>query len=798
LVATAFGQGADRLNEGVATAVARAALLDLRLSRVPTADDFVLAGAVLDRALQATPDDADLLRRRVEMAWNAGDQATYLEATERLVRADPTDSVSVMRLVAARVARLQTMEDRLAAYERLLGPGGAALDPAVRSRLAVDAALLLRERGDDAGHARRILDALELDPTNKEAAYLALRFFDERDDNPERRLDLLRTLLMADPVDPQILLELGRFLLGAGAGEQGLRFFELGDRFLKIGGVAGEATEAELMFAEWRARGPARIVERLNDIVRAQRYREKIELEMRERYSVPGPRPEPQFLTPAAEQIRMSAAAQMGDTETFRSSFADLSAAVEQRFRQIMEPAGLPPHVKISDLVAALRPLILELQVFRLWLGVDTDKVDADLQKYRELLPPRMSVPYRMYEGWRLLREGDALGALAIFSTEQAVGPWEIGHVEALLALGRVEEAARRMERMARTDPTSLGGVWAAWKREQLGLVTEKERELAARLTDLARSIPSWLDDMIRNPRQAVTLTATPVNDSPTVLEPARLRIRLRNSSPMPLSLGSDRSISTRYLLAPRYTTAGIGLPYDPEPEVVELLGRLRLMPGDTAEAVVWADAGLSGWASWLACAQAQTIRWRVMQGFVATSFAFEPGPWCVDVETRTVQRPRLGVAAMPIDDLVEHVTRVRGEALGEALVAALAAVGSPANTTPRDAVERLASRLSVLYPAWDADERALALAILPNAAMSPAMSAFDAVAADERDPGLVPLAIITRMGDPEHRRLKELADGGDPRLARLAGIQSERLRGGRMTLASRGPAGERTPASRR
>ena len=53
---------------------------------------------------------------------------------------DPSDTVAQLRLISARIGQFQTAEERLAAYERFTGPEGKGLDPAIRSRLALDAA----------------------------------------------------------------------------------------------------------------------------------------------------------------------------------------------------------------------------------------------------------------------------------------------------------------------------------------------------------------------------------------------------------------------------------------------------------------------------------------------------------------------------------------------------------------------------------------------------------------------------------------------------------------------------------
>src|SRR6185369_17723106 len=135
------------------------------------------------------------------------DQDALLAATQLVVRLDRKDTVATLRLLSARIGMRQTIDERLAMYDAFLGPQGQLLDPSIRSRLALDAALLLRERQDQPGYMKRLKDAVQLDVTNKEAAYLAVEAFTRKVEDPQGRLELLSNLLMADPMDPRVLLE---------------------------------------------------------------------------------------------------------------------------------------------------------------------------------------------------------------------------------------------------------------------------------------------------------------------------------------------------------------------------------------------------------------------------------------------------------------------------------------------------------------------------------------------------------------------------------------------------------------
>src|SRR5690606_26138102 len=150
--------------------VARIAQLDLRRTPTPTAADFAIAADVLRIAHALAPDDEQILRLLIEAVGQGGgapEEVTSLSRT--LLALNSKDTVTQLRVISDAISRLQSVDARLAAYDNYLGPRGRSLDASVRSRLALDAALLLRERGDIEGFAERLSLAAELDSTNKDA-----------------------------------------------------------------------------------------------------------------------------------------------------------------------------------------------------------------------------------------------------------------------------------------------------------------------------------------------------------------------------------------------------------------------------------------------------------------------------------------------------------------------------------------------------------------------------------------------------------------------------------------------------
>jgi tetratricopeptide (TPR) repeat protein len=246
------------LEQATAIAMVRVASVDLRVNPSPGIDDYRLALQVLRQAAALDPKNQDILRLAIDAADQAGDAGAAEGLTRELLKIAPDDEPAQLRLISANISRLQSVTARLAAYDNLLGPRGQSLPVAVRSRLAMDAALLHRERGEIEAFASRLSMAASLDSTNREAASLAYTFFAQRSRDASGRLELLVNLLRADPLDPRTHATLARELLEVGAAEPAVRFYAnarmLSERRLE---TVDTALRQEALIALWRSKGPA-------------------------------------------------------------------------------------------------------------------------------------------------------------------------------------------------------------------------------------------------------------------------------------------------------------------------------------------------------------------------------------------------------------------------------------------------------------------------------------------------------------------------------------------------------------
>ncbi|MCA9298997.1 MAG: hypothetical protein KDA28_08015, partial [Phycisphaerales bacterium] len=261
------------LEDYAARSVARLGILDLRLQQDPTPEDYQLASMVLGLALSIDPDDVDIARHRVEASWALADEETLIAESRRLVSLDPTQTVALLRVITSRIGQLQTAEERLAMTDRFLGPQGDRLDPSIRSRLALDAALLHRELGQEEMFVDRLNLALKLDGTNKEAAALAAALYAETVGDPMGRLEMAEHLLYADPLDPNTHLSISQLLCILGDWVGAVRFH---DNFYRL--VADDSTipldqfELQRFTMMYRTQGPGAVLNYFTTMLASMRH----------------------------------------------------------------------------------------------------------------------------------------------------------------------------------------------------------------------------------------------------------------------------------------------------------------------------------------------------------------------------------------------------------------------------------------------------------------------------------------------------------------------------------------------
>lgn len=789
------GETAAETSRRAADAVWRAAVLDLRLRQEPLERDYRLAGRMLDAAQAWAPDDVSLARERVEAWYQAGDLERTVAACRDVLRADPADTVTQLRLITSEISRRQTAEERLAMYERFLGPGGQSLDPAVRSRLALDAALMLRERGDVPGFVDRLSMATSLDPTNKEAAALAYTFYASQRDDPAGQLEMLSNLLLADPIDASVHQTIGRLLGEVGAFKQSRRFYDASVAALYAAGITPDQSVAiDQLILRWHDEGPASVVQELNLAILTQRDMAMRTIQQLDRSGIPstGVTPPSELRLPVPlEQIRLLAADAAGDAETKWAAAADLEASVQKTVNNLAAQ-GSAGMIPMREAISSAAGLVSELLVVTALTDSQTESIRASMAAFigrgdvdidlKEQLTPWVDLRQGRVDTARdkflALDPSNLTGRLGLAMCDELSG----NHARAREGFAEIAQAGRM----------TVLGVWARGRvlgtEGSWGDDVSPERDACARV---AEGIPRWLDEMVRDPRAFMSLSA---EVEPTLGESRPvLRLTLRNLSPLPLAVGPDSPINSRMLISPRVE---FGLRQSVSlvlPEVMDADTRLRLRQGEAVEIQVWPDLGFTGWLIETNCLEAVRTRWGVLQGFISgRGMTYRQGPHCLATQTEQhVRKPlRPGMTVDEIEAWLAGMGGPDGSDEGDVYEACLrlrgAAMLAPEEGgLPAAEVERLARAAAGRYPALKPDARIVALGHIPHAGQAPALAPFDEAARQERDPQALRIALVTRGSSPDSPLFAAAMGSGDPSLVELARLIRERLEAGEPAYAT-------------
>ena len=778
-----------------ADALWRTAALDLRLRQEPLERDFRIAGQLLNTAQHLVPSDASLARERVEAWFQAADSERLIEACRDILRLDPADTVAQLRLITAQVGRHQTAEGRLEAYERFLGPAGERLDPSVRSRVALDAALILRERGDSQQFLDRLALAVSLDPTNKEAAALAQTIYATEKSDAAGRLELLSNLLFADPLDASVHQSMAMLLGQAGAYEQAGRFYRAAVALMYASRVTPPTqVGVDQLVLRWHAEGPQSAVNELNQAILTQRDFAKRTIEQLDRQGIPSTGvtpPEDLRLPIALEQARLLAADAAGDLKTRFDSARDLERSVE-KVLTTLQAQGSAGMIGLDAVTEAAATAIAELLVVTSITNEQSDglkvAMDAFLQRddvdiiYREQLTP-----------WVDVRDGNFEAAEAKFLAQDATLPSAmLGLALCRTALGREAEAREIYLELSTVNRMSVMGAWARSKLLGSGVWGDEQTDEARTCTAIAKGVPAWVDSMVQEPRSFVSLEAKIISESGR----DTLRIILRNLSPLPLAVGPDKPINSRMLTSPMMDVSLESWSTRTLPEVLDTDRRLRLLQGEAIEVDVWPGLGYSGWLAETVCTRAVRTRWGVLQGFVSgATQTYEPGPMCLSTQSEQTIAPPIRPGAS-VDELAAWLASVGGEKADDereirdaSIRLRAAAILEPsAGGLPASDIARLAESLATRYPALSPAGRLLVVAHAPHARQNEAMKALDAAIESERDPLVLTVALITRCIDASSPLLEVARQSSDPALRDLADQMTLRLEDGDPLFGLVGP----------
>lgn len=772
----------ERLRTSTAERIARTALLRLRTTVGPDEDDFRIAALHLGLALHIDPSSEEILRRQITAWKEAGDEERHLRATRALLELCPTDTVAQLRLLTAGLNKIQLAELRLAAYDRLLGPLGDKVDPAIRSRIALDAALVARERGDDRGYVERLSRATAMDSSNKEAAVLAAATFLERSDDPLGRVEMLANVLLADPVDPSASLNLARELRSHGAFKSAARLQENAEFILRREGAApDDDTFTESMLSLWQAGATREFLTTLQNVENVSRERRRQEIQYLEMSGQPTGPPIEQFRLPIAmEVLRFAANLSLDEREAALASLRAIIQEAGAEVERMKAPAEGVAPLTPDEITARTLTHASNMLWLGAWLGANPDETQASLDAAEtsdRLLPDAVS----RYRGWIAIARGEMTTARELLS------PLAQTDAQARLGLARIAElegatrlAAQHYAVVLSRQPDSMLGRFARQRIETLLGAPVEPTPVARELEAYASRLPPWLDDMARAPTSYLFLDVKPIRDTANVIDGAWVDITLQNTGRTALAIGPSAPIPSRLLLTPDIGVQGRGQNPDAmQPEIIDLDRRVRLASGETLRARVWAGQGFVGDLI-DSLGVPLTLRWRGTLNFLPDAQGrLMAGPFSVTADAGIMTRPIIQSLGMTPEAIQHALGAAQGDTLLEAIFFArtiiLLALTDPNNAETQTISAALTTAMATRVPSMSEVERAATVAIVTTAHPETRRTPLDEIAEADPSPFVRLVWLATRRPPGADEAYRDALADPNPEWAELASLLATR-----------------------
>ena len=766
----------------VADLIARLALQRIRQVEDPKADDYRVTALALAAARRLLPDDPELIRQQIEAWEGCGDTARINAATVDLVKLDPKDTVAWLRLLTSRMMGLQDADQRLAAYDKLTKLD--SIDRSVRSRLALDAALLARENGQQRDFLNSLTFATTLDPSNKEAAALYATVFLDLTTDPRERLDISLNLLLADPFDPEVMRNVAFELRGRGAFEAAFRFLKLARTL--AGGDMPTTSMFDYQLGSLDAQGPDVTLVELQRMIDVQQLSETMRWEnQKKRGKDPGAKPVVRLPT-ILERIRLLVRVAQSDDASAATSMDSIEYTVNEDIESIKAKANEEASSgKAEENVtpenrpgAKIRQLMAERLWMRIFAGISIDKAEADLaildKPGENGEPPMDEKALQRFAGWIFAVKGNLAEAKKLLEPLADSDQWALWAL-ALVAQkeGDSKKALAIYEQLGReSNATGLGSAarirWQRIKGEPL-----PESAGAKELNRQAMAFAPWLEGMIEDPHSYLSLDIKNDRSMYGALDRECATLTLRSGARIPLALGPNRPISPRMLISPKLIARGADLSSKLYPEVIMMSRRLRLTPGESVSARVIIPRMDLGIKMDYLVNSPLSLRIGVIQGFVLLpppQSQFVEGPNSIRAESEICTRlplPELANADITADQLL----KLQGAALSEPWAVTCSTLTFSDKSNPQD-VSTLTAALIKRLATMNGLERASVIArLVSNGAFKGELrTRILAAIGEDKDPAVVTVLAIS-CNDPEEKDLIEplrKAAAGDADLTEL------------------------------
>jgi tetratricopeptide (TPR) repeat protein len=719
---------------------------------MPEAYQVMRAQVLLDLALDLAPDRVEFWRLKAQFAELRGDRDERRGAVGQIVRLDPRDDAAQLELILDSVSRQQTLDQRLAMVERVLdSPSGRTLSGPLRSRLASFAAAAAEELGDQRKFARRLAQALDLDPANGDAARMMYELAMQRGDSPLHRGTAVIGWVRSQPASSAARQLLGETLLREGLFEQAAQQFEMSVSLAQAPPTSDHLRK--WVMATAMAGQTDAALSLLRDVERSL-----------EQGGNGGER-----LPAELELLRLAILSISVQPETTRENFEKLAAS-------------LRPMIEAGD-AAARRELAVAAAMF----GHDLEAAEGYLGQANADDETR-----RMVRGWVALRYGRHEQGTSLLR------PLAERHPPAALGVALLEQdpgvRASMLETIRARDPVGMPGLLAVLNLRRMNAPVGPTR-VGQSLAEVMRKAPArlWFSDLTLSPWLAMRLSVEPGRLA--YLEPVRGAVMLQNLSGVPLSVGDGGAVPGRMLVSIQPSRAGEPLPPLP-PLVVDLGRRITLQPSERLTVDFRVDHSYLG--ELLAMNPSQPVSFQatgIVDPRPTVYGTVRPGPMGAIDSVRAIQlvhQPvnaeniRAWIAGLESPDRAEQLRSI-ARLLRSLSVATSAEAGGEAVRT------QVAEALAQRFRNFDTLQQAWTMRFLPPVDRQPvAVQRVVELAQRSREPLVRLVYLESQVTDPASPALNAALREEDPLIGEYARALRESLRERQAArdAAAQGPAG--------